>query len=225
VLEAVLWILNTGTQWYMLPQSSPNRKMVHRRFQHRCANAVLRAVLMDLANRLCESGAIDESGSLIDASFSMAKGGGAEIGPTRRVKCVNIMAIVYRHGLSLVVSAHAANHDEMTLVQLSFEFYMIEAKSENLISDKAHGGGPLDRQLRAEGIEMIAPHRSGRKLERRTQDDLRTRRYQWRWIVELFFAWLQWHCRLLVRWEHDLRSFLGFLQLAAMSILLKRFLR
>jgi hypothetical protein len=30
---------------------------------------------------------------------------------------------------------------------------------------------------------------------------------------------------LLVRWEHDLRSFLGFLQLAAMSILLKRFLR
>jgi transposase len=32
VLEAVLWILNTGTQWYMPPQSYPNRKMVHRRF-------------------------------------------------------------------------------------------------------------------------------------------------------------------------------------------------
>ena len=32
VLEAVLWILNTGAQWHMLPQSYPNYKTVHRRF-------------------------------------------------------------------------------------------------------------------------------------------------------------------------------------------------
>ena len=28
VLEAVLWILNTGAQWHMLPQSYPNYKTV-----------------------------------------------------------------------------------------------------------------------------------------------------------------------------------------------------
>lgn len=33
VLDAVLWILNTGAQWKMLPQSYPNYKTVHRRFQ------------------------------------------------------------------------------------------------------------------------------------------------------------------------------------------------
>ena len=32
VLEAVLWILNTGAQWHMLPQCYPNYKTVHRRF-------------------------------------------------------------------------------------------------------------------------------------------------------------------------------------------------
>src|SRR6516225_5772711 len=36
VLEAVLWILNTGAQWRMLPQSYPNYKTVHRRFQTWC---------------------------------------------------------------------------------------------------------------------------------------------------------------------------------------------
>src|SRR5208282_5495805 len=34
VLDAVLWILNTGAQWHMLPQCYPNHKTVHRRFQH-----------------------------------------------------------------------------------------------------------------------------------------------------------------------------------------------
>jgi transposase len=36
VLEAVLWILNTGAQWQMPPQSYPNYKTVHRRFQTWC---------------------------------------------------------------------------------------------------------------------------------------------------------------------------------------------
>jgi len=36
VLEAVLWLLNTGAQWHMLPQSYPNYKTVHRRFQAWC---------------------------------------------------------------------------------------------------------------------------------------------------------------------------------------------
>ena len=32
-LEAVLWIVSAGSQWHMLPQSYPNYKTVHRRFQ------------------------------------------------------------------------------------------------------------------------------------------------------------------------------------------------
>ena len=83
----------------------------------------------------------------------------SEIGPTKRGKGVKIMAIVDRHGLPLAVSTHAANHHEVTLVQPSFDFYMIEAKPENLIGDRAYDSDKLDAELRQEGIEMIAPHR------------------------------------------------------------------
>src|SRR5262245_56681261 len=113
----------------------------------------------------------------------MAKGGGAEIGPTKRGKGMKIMAIVDRHGLPLSVSTHAANHHEVRLVQLCFDFYMIEAKPENLIGDRSHDSDPLDEELRKDGIEMIAPHRSNRSKPP-TQDRRRLSRYMRRWLVE-----------------------------------------
>jgi transposase len=220
VLEAVLWILNTGAQWHMLPQSYPNYKTVHRRFQQWCDREVLRAVLTDLANELRERGVIDEREAFIDATFASAKGGGAEIGPTRRGKGVKIMAIVDRHGLPLSVSTHAANHHEVTLVQLSFDFYMIEAKPEHLIGDKAYDSDKLDKDLAEQDVQMIAPHRESRKLK--TQDGRALRRYARRWLVERYFAWLQWKRRILVRWEYYASNFLGFVQLASATMLLKR---
>src|SRR5215831_6172300 len=45
VLEAVLWFLNTGAQWHTLPQSYPNYKTVHRRFQTWCRDEILRRLL------------------------------------------------------------------------------------------------------------------------------------------------------------------------------------
>ncbi len=80
VLEAVLWILNTGAQWHMLPQCYPNYKTVHRRFQKWCEQEVLRDILTALANELRDRGDIDERESFIDATFASAKGGGDAIG-------------------------------------------------------------------------------------------------------------------------------------------------
>jgi hypothetical protein len=54
---------------------------------------------------------LDERECFIDATFVMAKGGGAEIGATKRGKGMKI-------SLPLSVSAHASNHREVRLVQL-----------------------------------------------------------------------------------------------------------
>jgi len=34
-----------------------------------------------------------------------------------------------------------------------------------------------------------------------------------RWLVERFFAWIQWQRRILIRWEYHTQNFLGFVQL------------
>ena len=220
VLEAVIWVLNTGAQWHMLPQYYPNYKTVHRRFQTWCKNEVIRNVMIDIANELRDDDVLDESECFIDAMFSSAKGGGSGVGLTKRGKGSKIMAIVDKRGLPLSVSAHAANHHEVTLVQLCFDFYMIEARPENLIGDKAYDSDKLDQQLRDQKTEMIAPHRRNR-TKMKTQDGRRLRRYKRRWLVERFFAWIQWHRRVVTRWEYYMENFLGFVQLATIGVLAK----
>jgi transposase len=49
------------------------------------------------------------------------------------------------------------------------------------------------------------------------------RRYQRRWLVERFLAWLHWKRRLLIRWEYDATNLLGFVQLACITVLLKQY--
>ena len=44
-----------------------------------------------------------------------------------------------------------------------------------------------------------------------------------RWLVERFFAWIQWQRRILVRWENHAQNFLGFVHSPALVILFRRF--
>jgi hypothetical protein len=64
---------------------------------------------------------------------------------------------------------------------------------------------------------MIALHRSNRK-KRKTQDGRRLRRYERRWLVERFFAWIQWQRRLLIRWEYYAENFLGFVAMTVEAV-------
>src|SRR5512141_1810133 len=113
----------------MLPQCYPNYKAVHRRFQQWCARGAARH--SDAAGEYVARGReIDERESIIDATFAPANGGGDGTGNTRRGKGVKILALVDRDGLPFSVSTRAANHHQVTLVQLSFDFYMLEAKPE-----------------------------------------------------------------------------------------------
>lgn len=194
----------------MLAQCYPNYKTAHRRFQLWREREVLRAVLTDA---LRAQGDIDEREPFIDATFALAKCGGEEIGKTKRGKGVKILAIVDRHGLPL----HAADHHEVTLAQLSFDSYMIEAKPEHPIGDKAYDNDALDQELKQDGVELIAPHRCNRKVK--TKDGRKLRRHARRWIVERFLTWLQWKRRLLVRSEYYAKNFLGSVQLSSITML------
>lgn len=110
----------------------------------------------------------------------------------------------------------------MKLVRQTMEERFVAEVPERLIGDKAYDSDPLDEQMMREfGTEVIAPHRRGRRAERRTQDGRSLRRFHRRWKVERLFAWLYNFRRLVVRWEYHAENFLGFVHLGCALILLR----
>ena len=114
----------------------------------------------------------------------------------------------------------SASPAECTLVEEVLAGSFLDELPARLIGDKAYDSDGLDRKLEGEyGIELIAPNRRNRK---KTQDRRQLRRYRKRWKIERLFAWLHNFRRLVTRWEYHIQTFLGFVHLACLHLLLRR---
>ena len=133
------------------------------------------------------------------------------------------MVVADNASLPLAVHAASASPHEVTLVGETLLQSFIAGRPERLIGDKAYDSDPLDRELAAEGIELIAPHRSNRKKPA-TQDGRKLRRYKRRWKVERLNAWLQNFRRVATRFDYHVENFLGFVHLGCIKILLRCYL-
>ena len=145
------------------------------------------------------------------------------MGPTKRGKGTKLMAVADAFGLPLAVHATSASPAEVTLVQATLAARFVVKQPERLIGDKAYDSDPLDAQLAVQDVQMIAPHRRGRKKPA-TQDGRVLRRYRRRWKVERLFAWLQNFRRILTRHERKAENYLGFVHLGCIKILLRQYL-
>ena len=133
------------------------------------------------------------------------------------------MAIADASGLPVAAHVESASPHEVKLVEDTIDSSFTQYAPDKLIGDKAYDSDPLDdRLLEDRGVEMIAPHRKGRKKPN-TQDGRKLRRYRRRWKVERLFAWLQNFRRLIVRYEYHVKNFLGMVHLGCIKILLRFF--
>ena len=220
VLDGVLYVLRTGWAWADLPDSYPPKSTCHDRLQLWIHTGVFEAALDTLAEALCDRSLLDLRACFIDGTFAPAKRGGMGVGKTKKGKGSKIMAVVEAHGLPGAVTIASANPHEVKLVEQTLNARFIDDLPERLIGDNAYDSDVLDVGLAAQGIEVIAPHRSNRK--HKTQDGRPLRRRKRRWKVERFFGWLQAFRRVLIRWEVKAENYLGFVHLACVLILLRR---
>lgn len=223
VMDGILWILRTGAPRADLPERFPSYATCFRRFSAWVSDGTLRHMLEALARNMELRGDIDLSECFIDGTFVVAKKRGPKVGKTKRGKGTKLMAIADAAGLPVAVHTDAASPHEVALVEAIIDETVSMGLPERLVGDRAYDSDPLDEKLAADGIELIAPHRSNR-VRHATQDGRKLRRYQRRGKIERLSAWLNKFRRILTRWELDDQRYTGFVHLACSMILLRRYL-
>lgn len=134
------------------------------------------------------------------------------------------MVIADASGLPLAVHTASASPHEVTLVEATLAETITVGRPQRIVGDRAYDSDPLDQQLAAQGIELIAPHRKNR-VRPATQDGRALRRYRRRWKIERLFAWMNKYKRTLTRWDRCHERFTAFVHLAFSMILMRRLLQ
>ena len=223
-VQGIFWILDNGAKWKDLPKRFGSKSSVHRWFKRWVEGRVFENIMRDAGRVVEERDGFRLYECHIDGTFSKARGGGDGIGSTKAGKGVKIMVLVDAKGLPVAVDTTSASPHESQLVQRLFNFMLTEETPERIVGDKAYDSDALDAELDAQGIELIAPHRSNRKEKHKTQDGRSLRRYKRRWTVERTIGWIQHYRRLCIRWEKSTVMFQGFLHLGCTLLLLKEVL-
>ena len=223
-VRGIVWMLDNGAKWKGLPREFGSKSAVHRWFQRWVRKGVFETLMRDAGQLVEERGEYRLYECFVDGTFSKARGGGDGIGCTKAGKGVKIMVLVDARGLPLAVDTMSAGPHESTLVQGLFDFMLTDEMPERVIGDKAYDSDPLAETLDEFGVELIAPHRSNRKPENKTQDGRPLRRYKRRRTVERTIGWIQNFRRLCIRWEKSTKLFQGYLHFGCALLLLTRVL-
>lgn len=140
------------------------------------------------------------------------------------------MVVADGQGIPLGLCLASASPAEVTLLEPTLDNTKVvphdrrrkKPLPKRLIADRAYDSDPHRQRLAHRGIELICPHRKGRK-RRPTQDGRPLRRYRRRWKIERTFAWFGNFRRLVVRWDRSITMYRAFFHLACILITIRQF--
>ena len=116
-----------------------------------------------------------------------------------------------------------ANEHEVRHIERLLDASVVDLPEfARLLYDAAADSDPLRDRLEARRVELICPHRANRTKPNR-QDGRKLRRKRHRWKIERTNAWLQDFGRIANRKDRLAIQFLGWVQLACLFTILKRF--
>ena len=147
---------------------------------------------------------------------------GEHVGKTKCGKGTKTMLLTDGNGIPLGTTISTASRNDVRLIEDLLDQRVLRRRVRRLIYDKAADSDPLRKRLKDRGTELITPHQTGRKKPP-TQDGRKLRRYRKRWKVERTFSWMQNFRRTITRFEYYAHLFHGFVKLACIMILIKRF--
>ena len=218
ILKAIVWILDTGSQWRNLPKEFPPKSTVHYWHQRWSEDGMYELMATFLAQEAYDTDLINLAQSFIDGTFIRTKGSTDRVGKTKCGKGSKLMVLVAKDGFPLSIHLESAQIHESKLVEDTLDVSFLEDNPAHITGDKAYDSDPLDERLKRRGIMMNAPHRQNRKKPK-TQSQEGLLHYPERWRVEDFNAKFQWARKALIRYEKKSINYLGFALLSTIGVM------
>ena len=215
-LEAVLWLVRTGSPWRDLPETFGGWNTVFRRFRRWARKDIFERIFAVL------SGDPDFEYALIDGTIVRvhqhgigAKGGTHHqaIGRSRGGLTTKIVALVDALGnLARFVLLPGQRHDSVGVEPL-----ISGVEFDALIADKAFDIDWIRADLNDRGALAVIPPKADRA--RRISCDFAM--YRWRHLVENFFCTLKEFRRIATRYDKTDSSFAAAIHLVGAFLALK----
>lgn len=175
-LRSIFWVLDNGAKWKDLPRKFGAESSVHKYFTLWTRWGVFESHMRDAGELVEERAGYRLYECSIDATFSTARRGGDGEGVTKARKGVSVLMLVDARRLPVAVATGSATPHESTAVLGLFNFMLSEGTPDRIIGDKAYDSDALAEDMDDEDIELIAPHRRGRKKQTTAQDGRPLRR-------------------------------------------------
>ena len=215
-LDAVLWIGKTGSPWRDLPRSFGKWNSVWRRFDRWCTKGVWHRVFEALKDPDLEWLILDSTviRAHQHAAGAAKKKGGVDqaLGRSRGGFGTKLHLAVDGLGNPVEFVLTGGQAADVTQADALIEGQAFDA----VIADKGYDAEALVTRIEASDAAAVIPPRRNRRFQRAYDQHL----YKERNLAERFINRIKQYRRVATRYEKTARNFMGFIQVAAIMVLL-----
>ncbi len=235
VINAIIWILRTGSPWRDLPAQFGKWQTAYNRFRRWQVEGLWDRIYEHLLNRIDKDGKIDRSAWCVDGTIVRCHRSAAgyqkntqkneEINALGRSKggfTTKLHVLTDAQGVLLSVTLtggqqHEAKEFKTLLNNCMLSLHRQSSRPNCIIGDKGYNSKEIRELIRSRGICPQVPTRSNQ----RSDPQFDSVKYKGRNIIERTIGWLKNARRIATRYDKLATSYLTFIKLAAIRNVIK----